>query len=92
MPTYQYKCPECGLFDVIRPLGEADERQRCEGCGAIARRVFTAPMLMRTPRPLARALAAQEASAYEPQVVDRVPPGRRPPPLTHPRARRPTGL
>lgn len=91
MPTYRYECPECGLFDVIKPLRESGEPQRCGRCGAMARRVFTAPMLARTPRPLARALAAQEASAYEPQIVDRVPPGRRPPPLTGPRARRLSG-
>ncbi|WP_233359238.1 hypothetical protein [Thermomonospora amylolytica] len=49
-------------------------------------------MLVRTPRPLARALAAQEASAYEPAVVDRVPPGRRPASSADPPARRrPTG-
>ncbi|MBA9005844.1 FmdB family zinc ribbon protein [Thermomonospora cellulosilytica] len=92
MAIYQYRCPKCGPFEVIRPLGEAGRSQRCGGCGGTARRVFTAPMLVRTPRPLARALAAQEASAYEPAVVDRVPPGRRPASSADPPARRrPTG-
>jgi putative FmdB family regulatory protein len=79
MATYQYRCAGCGTFDVIRPIGQALTEERCEACGDQARRVFTAPMLTRTPAPLARALRAQEAGAHEPRVVSKVPPARRRP-------------
>jgi putative FmdB family regulatory protein len=86
MTTYQYRCPGCGPFDVIRPMGRALPEEPCETCGDRARRVYTAPMLPRTTAPLARALRAQEASAHEPRVVTEVPPARRrPAPATDPR-------
>jgi putative FmdB family regulatory protein len=79
MATYQYRCAGCGVFDVVRPIGQALPEERCETCGDRARRVFTAPMLTRTPAALARALRAQEAGAHEPCVVTEVPPARRAP-------------
>ena len=86
MATYRYRCPDCGSFDVTRPIGEALPEESCAECGCQAQRVFTAPMLARTPAALARALRAQEAGAYEPRVVDRVPPARsRPAPPADPR-------
>ncbi|MGP4043087.1 zinc ribbon domain-containing protein [Streptomyces sp. 2A115] len=86
MATYQYRCAGCGPFDVIRPIGRALPEEPCETCGDQARRVFTAPMLTRTPAPLVHALRTQEASAHEPRVVTQVPPARRrPAPAADPR-------
>ncbi|MBP8538101.1 FmdB family zinc ribbon protein, partial [Streptomyces sp. MK37H] len=79
MTTYQYRCRDCGTFDVIRPMGRALPEEPCETCGDQARRDFTASMLARTSAPLARALRAQEASAHEPRIVTEIPPGRRRP-------------
>ncbi|TDC47385.1 zinc ribbon domain-containing protein [Actinomadura sp. KC345] len=79
MAIYQYRCAECGPFDVARPIGTAGAAEPCAGCGGEASRVFTAPHLARTSRPLARALHAQEAGAEEPAVVRRVPGARRGP-------------
>ncbi|WP_033319210.1 FmdB family zinc ribbon protein [Streptomyces yerevanensis] len=79
MATYQYRCSGCGTFDVIRPMGSALPEEPCDACGGQARRVFTAPMLTRTPVPLSRALNAQEASAHAPRVVSEVPRARRSP-------------
>ncbi|CNE32000.1 putative regulatory protein%2C FmdB family [Mycobacterium tuberculosis] len=84
--TYRYRCAECGPFDVVRPIGTAGDAERCASCGGEASRVFTAPLVARMPRPLARALGAQEASAHEPRVVGRVPDApRRPAPPPDPR-------
>ena len=77
MATYQYHCPGCGLFDVVRPIGQAGSQEPCRACAGPSRRVFTAPMLARTPLALARALGAQEASAHQPQVVRAVPAAQR---------------
>jgi putative FmdB family regulatory protein len=77
VPTYAYRCAECGPFELSRPMGTAVAEEPCERCGASARRVFTGALLVRTPAALARALHAQEASAHEPRVVERVPQARR---------------
>jgi putative FmdB family regulatory protein len=77
--TYQYRCAECGPFEVSRPIGTAEAAEPCAACGDRSDRVFTPPLLARTPRPLARALSTSEASAHEPRVVGRVPEKRRAP-------------
>jgi putative FmdB family regulatory protein len=77
MPTYPYRCTICGPFDVSRSLGQARPEEPCQACGGQARRVFTAPLLNRTPVALARALRAQEAGAHEPRVVSELPATRR---------------
>lgn len=43
MAIYQYKCKECGDFDVHHKMGEAPASERCPVCGkAGAKRVFAA--------------------------------------------------
>ncbi|TDT98103.1 putative FmdB family regulatory protein [Streptomyces sp. 846.5] len=79
MATYRYRCTECGSFDVTRPIGEARPEEPCQTCGDQARRVFTPPMIARTPVALAHALHTQEASAHEPRVVGAVLAARRRP-------------
>jgi putative FmdB family regulatory protein len=85
---YQYRCAECGPFDVSRPIGTAGSSETCASCGSEASRVFTPPRVGRAPGSLGRALEAQEASAHEPRVVRRVPEGpRRPAAPADPRHR-----
>lgn len=73
MAVYQYRCARCGVFEVSRPMGSARRAEPCAACGDESSRVFSPPSLARVSRPLARALAAQEASAHEPRVVRRAP-------------------
>ncbi|WP_047864293.1 FmdB family zinc ribbon protein [Rubrobacter aplysinae] len=42
MPVYEYRCPECGPFEVWRDHREGGEPV-CPGCGGEARRVYSAP-------------------------------------------------
>jgi putative FmdB family regulatory protein len=74
MATYEYRCERCGLFDIDRAMGTAPRAMACPTCGAEAARVFSAPLLTRTPAALGKALAREERSGYEPEVVTRVPP------------------
>jgi putative FmdB family regulatory protein len=69
MPVYVFACPECGPFELARPMAEAGSRVRCPACERQARRVFTPPRLARLAAPVRRALEAEEASAHEPRVV-----------------------
>jgi putative FmdB family regulatory protein len=71
--TYEYRCPRDGGFDVKFPLGAATPRVACSACGSEAVRVFSAPLLTRTPRPLTAAIDKAERSAETPDVVSRIP-------------------
>ena len=78
MAIYDYRCDECGRFEQQMPMGTAAASTVCPSCGEDAKRLFAVPMTYRTPKPLARMLAREEASRDYPQVVDWVPPRRRP--------------
>ena len=69
MPLYVFACPECGPFEVARPMAEASSQAYCPDCQGEARRVFTPPRLTRLATPVRRALETEEASAHEPRVV-----------------------
>ena len=73
MATYDYRCGDCGCFEQRMPMGTATATVACPSCGRDAKRLFAVPMTRRTPKPLARMLAREEASRDYPQVVDRVP-------------------
>ncbi|MEV5826753.1 zinc ribbon domain-containing protein [Spirillospora sp. NPDC052242] len=85
---YRYRCAECGAFDVARPIGTAGAAEPCPGCGRAGARVFTPPLVARTPGALTRALDAREASAHEPRVVRRDSRARPPAPPADPRRAR----
>ncbi|MFD1324182.1 FmdB family zinc ribbon protein [Micromonospora sonneratiae] len=90
MATYEYRCPQDGPFQVTLPIGSADSRSRCTVCGKESVRVFSTPMLARTPRSLALAIDRTESSSETPEVVSRIPAGpsparRRPPNPAHAR-------
>jgi putative FmdB family regulatory protein len=73
MPVYVFACPACGRFELNRPMARAGDGADCPGCRRQARRVFTPPSLPALTGPVRRALAAEEASAHEPRVVDQKP-------------------
>jgi hypothetical protein len=69
VPLYVFTCPECGSFEVARPMAEASSRTgpppgRGGGGG-----VSPPPRLTRLATPVRRALETEEASAHEPRVV-----------------------
>lgn len=73
MPTYSFRCPDCGGFEMRRPMAEADHPARCPRCSAAAQRVFGAPALRGLDPALRRALDADARSADAPDVVTSVP-------------------
>lgn len=47
MPTYEYKCPDCGHRGTVRrPIDLRDERVGCSSCGSTARRLQSVPALI----------------------------------------------
>jgi putative FmdB family regulatory protein len=71
MPSYDYRCVDCGPFVVVCPMGDAPSGAACPVCDGASRRVFSPPGVPRTPRAVARAFGRADASASEPSVVTR---------------------
>ena len=71
MPNYEYRCPECGIVEKFYPMGAAPSAEACSACGNAAKRLFSAPLLARTPQRLASALEMADKSRDEPAVVRR---------------------
>jgi putative FmdB family regulatory protein len=69
VPVYQYRCAEHGVFEVTLAMGVAAAWRRCTGCSADARRVFSPPLLSRTPTAVAAAIEHADKSRFEPEVV-----------------------
>ncbi len=42
MPTYDYRCDQCGDFSQLRPMASRDEPAVCPGCGNAAPRALVA--------------------------------------------------
>jgi hypothetical protein len=80
MATYVYRCPSDGEFEARIPLGAATTTIPCVRCARAAERVWSAPGLRRTPRPVDAAIEQAGRSAEAPRVVSRVPGTRSAPP------------
>ena len=66
MPLYDYKCAECGPFDVWRKMAEVTTPLACPSCGATAARVFTAPNISLSTGSLSRV-----GNSIEPRLIKR---------------------
>lgn len=73
MATYQFMCDEHGGIELEAVMGTAPPTLSCPDCDRQARRVFSAPMLDRTPRAVAAAFERSERSADQPDVVTSLP-------------------
>lgn len=84
MATYEYRCSDCGRFEVRLPMGTAEAVRRCPSCCSPARRLFTAPSLTTVSPALSAALTREEQSRDVPEVVTSVPSTVRRPSRPHP--------
>lgn len=71
MPSYEYRCPRCGIVEKYHAMGSAPHTDACPGCGRDAKRIFSPPLLNQTPRPLVTARERADKSADTPDVVHR---------------------
>lgn len=69
MPIYEYRCPECSIFEVISPMSAASDQQSCPTCGGAARRKMSVPNLSKAGTSAFQLIDSSERSASEPQVV-----------------------
>lgn len=63
MPLYEFKCDDCGLFDLWRTMSESSEPAYCPSCQTLGKRIFSAPAVN-----LSGSLSLRKASA-EPELV-----------------------
>lgn len=86
MPTYSFRCADCGPFELVRPMAAAGDDAGCPACGGPGPRTFAAPALRRLDSDVRSVVEAGERSAETPDVVRAVPAGpRRPRTSTDPR-------
>jgi putative FmdB family regulatory protein len=69
VPTYDYRCEDCGGFSARQPLALYDQPASCPACGVPSPRALSAPAAWAMPRRGdARAAASpagtQEAGGY----------------------------
>ena len=67
MPIYEYDCPQCGDFTVLRPMAERDEPCACPYCDTqSARVILSAPGLATLPGSQRRAHETNERARHAP--------------------------
>lgn len=68
MPVYDYDCPSCGAFSVLRSMTEFELPHDCPDCGTEAPRVIlTAPAIAGMSRSRRIAAETNERSSHEPR-------------------------
>jgi putative FmdB family regulatory protein len=71
MPTYEFECDAHGVFEVQRPLAQVRDPAGCPECGALGKRLLSAPNLATGSALSRRAAAVNERSQHEPRIVQR---------------------
>lgn len=68
MPTYDYDCPHCGVFDAVRPISQRNAAIACPFCdGQAERTIVAAPVLGSLSAAARTAHATNERAANEPK-------------------------
>ncbi|WP_420869039.1 FmdB family zinc ribbon protein [Chromobacterium alkanivorans] len=66
MPSYEYRCPVCGPFVLLRAVAARAEPAVCPGCGQPSlERLLSAPALS-LPGAASRAAARNERACHHP--------------------------
>lgn len=75
MPTYIFRCAECGDHERFFNMSAVPDVAACPACGSTSPRRPVGASLGIGPTPAMRALDASARSAYAPTVVSAPPPG-----------------
>lgn len=46
MPLYEFRCSDCGIFDLWRPMAESSHAAYCPDCEQPGQRIFSAPAVL----------------------------------------------
>ena len=72
MPNYSFRCAEGCEYDAMYSMSEVPRQTECPACGALARRVITAPHLSAAGSSAYGLLDRTARRAHEQQMVDRI--------------------
>lgn len=83
MASFDFRCESHGIATLTMSVHDVHDTAACPTCGALSRRVFTAPQLRLGNSSARRLLDATQRTAFEPEVVSAPAggvraPGRRP--------------
>ena len=68
MPVYDYQCPDCGTFELMRRMESRDAPAMCPRCGVEAGRVVLAtPSLPLVSGDTRRAMETNERASHAPK-------------------------
>ncbi|WP_449277017.1 zinc ribbon domain-containing protein [Leucobacter sp. GX24907] len=73
MPSYSFLCSEGCRFDGTYTMADVPQECECRVCGAVARRLITAPHLSKAGTATFAAIDRSARSAHEPEVVGSLP-------------------
>jgi putative FmdB family regulatory protein len=73
MPTYSYRCSDCGPFDLTRAITDVTTASTCPTCAASARRVFSSPPLTTVSAGQHQLADLAASSAEQPMVTKTIP-------------------
>jgi putative FmdB family regulatory protein len=65
MPLYEFRCQDCGIFDLWRAMAESSAPAHCPTCNETAKRIFSPPAL------LSSTLRLHKRENPEPKLVKR---------------------
>lgn len=87
MPTYSFRCSDCGPFELTSGIADIVANPPCPTCTTPARRVFNPPGLATISKERHRLSSLAAASAEQPTVTTTIPAaiGRRRTPQRDPR-------
>jgi putative FmdB family regulatory protein len=69
MPTFDYRCRDCGGFEALRSMAERNQPAACPACGAASPRVLAAgPQLALLDGDMRSAMATNERARHEPKT------------------------
>lgn len=71
MPIYEFECADHGSFELSRSIAQMREPAPCPDCGALGKRLLSAPNLPTGSAIGRRVAAVNERSQHEPRIVQR---------------------
>jgi putative FmdB family regulatory protein len=81
VPLYEFRCPECGRFDVLRDMQDAGDITPCPSCDHPAQRLYTVsggrPSMGRSQEPGKADRARMDRARSGEPVITGPPSGRR---------------
>lgn len=69
MPLYDFECPHCGSFEVMRSIARRDEPAHCPDCGTQASRLVSLPSYALMDSGARQAHATNERARHEPKLA-----------------------